>query len=304
MKQPEGLIFNILALLISFGATMISTVVLVSILLRRQWLVHNDILLATNAFIALLTTSTILLSLNIHTFLGEIHVDSYPDSTVCRVRGYLFLFGCIWLFYTFGLQAFGRMLNIIYWKHLILRSVLFTKILIIVVPVILMLMISLSFLFNAVAYVPEDFYCITDFRMWNNYTYLLSIGYVIPIALVVISYTRVIIFLRQASISNHGRQRSIARDVLVLQRLAFIVASLFIFGVPTLAFWFQWIFTKDLNEFAYRIQVLMLAFNMLVLSIALVLINPQLKSSIIFCRRNRIAPAALMNPWNSTCPTV
>ena len=292
MANTGGWILNSAALVASCLGTILSAIVLLCIVSRGRRSLDNNLLLAANTFVPVLLCSSILASLSIGTLLGDSIIYEYPDSIACQVRGYLLLYAFQWLFLSFGLQALGRLFNVIYYQQQApLRSLLITKISIAITPFISLVLFGPHIAIKSVIYEPDEFQCITNFRMWQNYTYMLPAMYLGPISIVVASYGRVIIAVRQSSLrTSNRRQQSMSRDMLILKRIVFIVTALVILGVPTLSIWLEWIFTKRLNSLAYRVQAMTLSVSMLVLSISLALINPQLKILLGISQNNRVVP--------------
>ena len=208
------------------------------------------------------------------------------------MRGYFLLYAFQRVFLSFGSQALERLFNVIYYQQQApLRSLLITKISVAITPFISLALLGPHIAMKSVIYEPDEFQCITNFRMWQNYTYLLTAMYLGPIAIVVASYGRVIIVVRQSSLrTSNRRQQSMSRDMLILKRIVFIVTVLVILGVPTPSIWLEWIFTKRLNSLAYRVQSMTLSVSMFVLSISLARINPQLKILLGVSRNNRVVP--------------
>ncbi|CAF1198064.1 unnamed protein product [Adineta ricciae] len=295
MEQPIGFILVFVALVFCIISIIISSIVLFQVA-RHAWkFPDGNLLLAIENYLAVILCSIILLSLNISAIQGDLKIYIYLDSLACQVRAYALCYAFTWLFHTFALQALGRMSNIIFQHRFVfLRSLRVVKISVVSCPFIPFILFCPLVAFNDMSYESADFQCATNFREVKTYAFLFVVAYCTPVTIVVVCYMAVIRRLTKATLRiQEVSQGAMRRDIVVLRRLVLTVCCLVCTGIPTIAFWFQWVFTRQLYFLAYRIQTVCLSFDMLFLAFSLVLINPQLKSIVTRLHGPRIAPVTV-----------
>ena len=142
-----------------------------------------------------------------------------------------------------------------------------------------------------------DFYCGIPYSNTAGLWYTTGIIYFSPVVYLGLIYARLIIFIRHHSFSTAQAKQKlrVQRDVLVIRRIIFIVNALTMNGLPNVVFLIMTMVDANISGFyyMYRVQWMIPCVGMLVLSIALLIITPQLKRLIIHRftnHRTRVAP--------------
>jgi hypothetical protein len=119
--------------------------------------------------------------------------------------------------------------------------------------------------------------------------------YSIPITITVMTYGRVVKFMKKSSLHNQQhRYATIVRDVMVLQRIVILVGILIVLGLPSAILWIQGLVTGHLHPLTYRIQSIFIAVTMFTLAIAVALINPQVKRLIPLLNKHNTIHAMIV----------
>ena len=258
----------------------ISSIYALIFLTKYVWQQHDiNILLVLNTYIVVSIWSSIQTSLNINAILGDQQWYIYVDSLACQVRGYIYLNMVPWLFITFILQAYIRMLNIISPQEAQRQS--FKKILAVVMIcyVISFLIMTPTFIyFHTIVYMPNEYQCATDLNKWEGNIYMILVFYSVPIEIIVVIYIRVLQHVRKSSIRiRQERKRSAERELRILQRILILIGVLVILGFPSSVLWLESLFRGRMHPITYRIQAFFLGISIFLVAWAVALINPQVK---------------------------
>ncbi len=122
--------------------------------------------------------------------------------------------------------------------------------------------------------------------------WITTVVYGFPVLCLSIIYIRITKFIHQQSNNQTVEvKRRQKREFLVFQRIIILVGTLFILGVPGMILMIICYITGYENPLSYRITWLFYETSMIILSVFIVLMTPQLKN--IFMRRwqrNRVMP--------------
>jgi len=297
MEDIIGFVLIIVALIINILATIFSSYILIYLIEHECRLRDINLLLVINTYIPILICSFIQVSFNIDTVLGDTNIFINIDSIACQVRGYIYLCIAIWLFTSFSLQAYIRMLDIVYPKRTYLRSFMATLIFIVITWFASFPLIIPTIFLKAIVYESSEYQCFIDFRMWKGNTYMIVGFYSIPISIIIIAYVRVVKFMQKSSLRNQqSRQKKIMRDLMVLQRIVILVWALIILGLPSAILWISGIITGQLYSLTYRIQAMFLAFNIFFLTFAVALTNPPVKRLVPLFNKHKATHGIVIHP--------
>jgi hypothetical protein len=143
-----------------------------------------------------------------------------------------------------------------------------------------------------IVYLPTSYYCWIPVKNIRGTLWITTVVYGFPVLCLSIIYIRITKFIHQQSnnqtIEVKRRQK---REFLVFQRIIILVGTLFIPGVPGMILMISCYVTGYENPLSYSITWLMYETSMMILSVFIVLMTPQLKN--IFMRRwqrNRVMP--------------
>ena len=278
MEGSIGLIFSCISLVINIVATIVSSYTL-ACLIYREWRLRDiNVLLVINTYTVVVLWSGIQVSANIFCILGDTQTYVNVDSIACHAHCYVYLYLVTWLFSSFILQAYVRMLNIVRSHHDQLHSMGTVSIWILITYVSSFVLVVPTYFLNVIVYTPTDYQCVVDIRSWKGTLYMFWAFYSIPIGLITGMYIRVIRFVRQSTLRNQQHRQTITgRDLLMIQRILILLLTLIVLGLPSLILWLYSIITGRLYPFTYRLQALSLATSICTLAFAVALTNPQVK---------------------------
>jgi hypothetical protein len=195
----------------------------------------------------------------------------------CQIRTY-FTHVCFCAFYySFVLQAVFRLFRIVFYRHKILQSFGIFVLAIIIQWILSFLFILPNLLLNDFQYLSSEYNCWIHFENIRGLIMVTITIYNNPISIIVTIYIQIIRYTRRAVDVQQRRQRSNKRDIIILKRiviLAFIIVGI---GLPTVAIVLVYLITKYIIPFAYHIQGLSISLGVLVGSISLVFITPQIQ---------------------------
>jgi hypothetical protein len=137
------------------------------------------------------------------------------------------------------------------------------------------------------------------FTNLRSMLWLLFTTFGIPLLLLALIYLRITIFLRRQSnnqilVAVKQRQQ---RDLLFLQRIFILVGLLMSLGSSCIAFVIMLYITGEEYPLMYRVVWFTVAFSMMGLSVAIVIVTPQLKRIVMKkFQQNQIIPVSVIVP--------
>jgi hypothetical protein len=195
----------------------------------------------------------------------------------CQIRTYFAHVCFVAFYYSFVLQATFRLFRIVFYKQRILQSFGVFVLAIIIQWILSFLFILLNLLLNDFKYLSSEYNCWIAFENIRGLIMVMMTIYNNPVVIIFTIYTQIIRYTRRAVHVQLRRQKSNKRDIIILKRiviLAFITVGI---GLPTAIIVLIYLITKYVIPFAYHIQGLSISFGVLVGSISLVFITPQIQ---------------------------
>jgi hypothetical protein len=129
---------------------------------------------------------------------------------------------------------------------------------------------------------PLDYYCGIPYDKTGGLAYMAVAIYLLPVILISIIYARLIFFIRHQTSQTiqTGQRNNAQRDFLVTQRILFTVNILTLPGLPNLVLFVMTSIKPSFSGsfYMYRIQWSCAAVAIFALSIALLMMTPQLKA--------------------------
>ena len=289
MEQIIGFVLACIALIINILATIVSIYAVIFLIWHEWRLRDGNLLLVINTYIAVLICNVIQVYLNIHSILGDMQLYIGTDSFACQARGYVYLYISTWLFNSFNLQAYLRMLRILHLRRTQFQSLWTIMALIVITCFASFLLVIPTIFLKVIVYIPSEYQCRVDLSMWEGNLYMMFGLYSIPIAIIVIIYVRVVKFVRKSSLNNQKCRKvsTTVRDFVVLQRIVILVSILIVLGLPSAILWIYGIATGQLHSLTFRIQAIFLAPDIFILSCAVALTNPPVKRLILLCEKRQ-----------------
>jgi hypothetical protein len=98
-----------------------------------------------------------------------------------------------------------------------------------------------------------------------------------PLTIIFTIYIQIIRYTRRSTHIREIRQHANKRDLIILKRIVILVFIIVGIGLPTVAVVLIYIITKYFIPFAYYIQGLSISFGVLVASVSLIFVTPQIQ---------------------------
>ncbi|CAF1426865.1 unnamed protein product [Adineta steineri] len=279
-------------------ASIVSAIILFIIIYHQ----HNNrikqeerinLILCVNIYLCIFLCSIMLILLNIQTLLGDLY-DLNFDSTQCIFSGYLNLIFIYTLYYGFVTQALYRLCRIVYSTY---RWFQVYWLYIIAVPfqfIIACLIMSPLIIRHDIIYIPDLYQCFIPTHNILGTVWIIVFMYGLPILCLLIIYIHITIHIRQQSTNQTlAVKRRQARDFVVIRRIIILNSILFTLGVPGMILLVINYVTGNELTLNYRITWFSFEVSMILLSILVIVMTPQLKTIVISkWKRNRVIPLA------------
>ncbi len=284
----EGIILAFCA-----SSFLISLITLIIIVIRIRPLTSNvPILLTCNTYITLIGSSLMTLLVMAYGMYSILHPSMSFDDYYCQIRSYFnYVFVCAF-YYSCALQAIFRLFRVIFPQHRTLQSRG-----VFIIAIIIQWLISIIYVFNHLflgdfQYHSDISSCWLSFK--NIRATLIAMAFIYGSPLIVMSliYVRIIRYVRQTVQTQQIRQNANKRDKLVVKRMLVLVLIAMAIGIPTGILLIIYMISSYLTSLAYHIQALSLTSGLVVESIALGLITPQVRE--IFRRNRPIHPVVTL----------
>ncbi|CAF1456969.1 unnamed protein product [Adineta steineri] len=289
----NGFILSSVSLGLNTFACLISCIIFVIIIYHLYYnhVKRKDkitVVLCGHIYLTILIYSSILISMNIRSILGDLYNQSF-DSSWCIFSGYLALIALTLFYMNFLNQAFYRLIRIAYYQNRRFQSL---KLYIILpfIEIIILTCILLCFVIplNGVIYLPNDHFC---YPTLTNIPCILSeavIVYLCPLCCISFIYIHITRFIhQQRNIQTLKIKQRQLRDLLITRRILIIVSLLLILGIPALVLIFMFIITGEEHPLLYRIGLFPVSVSQTGLSVALLFSIRQLKNTVLNLRTTK-----------------
>ena len=164
MKASTGLILSCISLAITIIATFVSSFTLICLIYREWRLRDINVLLVINTYTVIVLWSRIQVSANLFCILGDTRTYVNLDSIACHVHCYVYLYLVTWLFSSFILQAYVRMLSIVRSQQDQLHSLGTVSIWIFITYISSFALVVPTYFLDVIVYTPTDYQCVVDIR--------------------------------------------------------------------------------------------------------------------------------------------
>jgi hypothetical protein len=254
----------------------ITMIILIS--LRIRPLKSNvAILLTCNTYFNSLLVSSIMLLMYSYNLSGNLDPSILYGGRWCQIRTYFAHVCFCALYYSFVLQATFRLFRIVFYKHKILQSFGVFILAIILQWILSFLVILPNILLNDFQYLPLEYNCWIAFQNIRGLVMVMLNIYNNPLSIIFTIYTQIIRYTRRTAQTQQRRINSNRRDIAILKRIVILVSIIVGIGLPTVVIVLIYLISNYVTPFAYHIQGLSISFGVLVASISLVFITPQMQ---------------------------
>ena len=160
-----------------------------------------------------------------------------------------------------------------YWIFVISTPALFLGVNVLIFPLLV---------WRDIIYLPNEHYCYIVLPNIRSTLWIMLFCYLLPVTCLLLIHIRITIFLRQQTINlavvMKERQQ---RDLMIIQRIFVIVGVLFVLGLPGTIVTFMPFITGVSIYLDQRIMLLAAETSLAVLSIAMILMTPQLEKLVV-----------------------
>jgi hypothetical protein len=269
-----------------------SLLILILILIRIRPLAFNvPIILTCNTYIALIGSSFMTLLILILAIKDDRDTSITAQDSYCQIRSYVnYTFICAF-YYSCVLQASFRLCRVVFPQRKVLQSRGMCWLVIIAQWTLASVYILVYLLLADFEYQPEIHSCWLSFTNIRALCIAMAFVYGVPLLIMALIYSRLIRYIRQTAHMQQSRQSSNKRDVLVVKRIIILVLIAMGIGIPTGCLLIVYIISGYKTSLSYHIQALSLTMGLVVESVALAYMTPQVRE-IWAKNRQRIDPVA------------
>jgi hypothetical protein len=219
----------------------------------------------------------------------HLHPSISFDDYYCQVRSYVnYVFIC-GFYYSCALQATFRLFRVVFSKHKILQSCRVFSIVAIVQWIIPIFYILAYFLSKDFEYQPDISSCWLSFKNIRALSIAMAFVYGSPLIMMSLIYVCIIRYIRQTVHTEQIRHNANKRDLIVVKRIILLVLIAMGIGIPTACILIIYMITNYLTSLAYHIQGLSLTTGLVVQSIVLAFISPQIRE-VFKINRHQVHP--------------
>jgi hypothetical protein len=257
---------------------LISITMIILISIRIRPIKSNiPILLTCNTYFTSFLVSFIMLLMYSYNLCGNLDPSMSFGGRWCQIRTYLTHVCFCSLYYSFVLQAIFRLFRIVLHKYKMLRSFNVCIFGIILQWFISFLCILPNILLNDFQYLPLEYNCWIAFKNIRGLIMVMLTIYNNPLTIIFTIYTQIIRYTRRPTQIQQRRQNSNKRDLIILKRIVILVFIIVGIGLPTAGVVLIYIITHYVTPYAYHIQGLSISLGVLVASVSLIFVTPQIK---------------------------
>ena len=287
---------NLAIVLSGIGVTLYSIsfltsfTMLILICLRIHPLKSNvPILLICNTYFNAGLVSGFMLMMYTYTLMGNLDASVSFSGRWCEIRTF-FIHVCFCsLYYSFVLQAVFRLFRIVFYRYRFLQSVGVCLLAVILQWVLSVLFMLPNVLLHDFQYLPSEFNCWIAFQNIRGLIMATIMIFNNPLTIIFNIYTQIIRYTRRTAHMQQRRKNANQRDLAVLKRIVILVFIIVGIGLPTFVVVVIYLITHSIIPYAYHVQGLCIALGVLISSICLVFVTPQIQQ--IFTKsRTQVRP--------------
>lgn len=267
-----------IALIFSASGVLISLLILILIGIYIRPLMSNvHILLICNTYIAMLGSSFVTGSMLVYGLLNTRYSRLSFSNYSCQLQSYInHVFICNF-FYSCALQAVFRLFRVVFWKHRILQTPGVFIVAVFVQWILAILYISVYLFRGSFQYQYNIGSCWLSFKNIPTLVTAALFMYGLPLVIMIGIYTWIIGHIQHTVLIQPIRQQANKRNLFVVKRMITLVLYVMAIGIPSGVIFIIYVISNYLHSLAYHIQVLTLTLGLVVESIALGSITPQIR---------------------------
>ena len=297
-SSSVGILFNLL-LLIIFLYRLLSMKRVSKSSSRQIGLLHT-----MNTYVHLTGILSTLLIMCLRTFYGDFY-SSTRDSMViawhCHFLSYLFSFFGAGVYGSCFLQAIFRYWRIMFSQRIQLLQKPLFHLLLIVMHWILVSLLIFPTIFRSI-YIPSDHVCVIPFDDRWTAAYIASIVTLLPVTGIFILYIKIILYMKNRFQTRKKRKR-MRNDLSTIRRIFFLVMIILQTSSAGVILWILTFFQENLHRLFYRLLRLLVILCMLICSMALLFLSPQLRRILRTSQQQHRAKKRPISSTNTDEPT-
>ena len=235
------------------------------------------IFLVCNTYLCCFLVSAMMLLMYSYTLRGNLDPSAFFGGHWCRMRTYLANVSFGSLYYSFVLQAVFRLFRIVFYRHKFLQSFGACIIGIAMQWILTFLFVLPNLLFDDFQYLAFEYNCWIAFQNIRGLLIAMAVLFNNPLSIIFTIYTQIIRYTRRTAHRNRGRKTANQRDLAVLKRILILVLIIVVIGLPTVVVILIYMISNQVIPYAYHIQGLSIALGVLMASVSLVFVTPQIQ---------------------------
>ncbi|CAF1219203.1 unnamed protein product [Didymodactylos carnosus] len=215
--------------------------------------------------------------MRIQSIRGNLYNISQNNQWCTIIAYFCFSFISV-VYYTYCLQAFYRLIRVVFYKKKFLKSYSIYVFLCILTWLIGFLVILPLLTLNTIEYLPNDYYCHLPFHNFPVITYGFLIIYILPICLVSIIYRWIVVSVRRPLLNKPIIRLQNMRDFKIVKKIYLNISSVILSAFIGLIFLIISWLTGHLNSMTYCLGWLCASFSFLFQSLIVIYSTPQLEN--------------------------
>ncbi|CAF3688436.1 unnamed protein product [Adineta steineri] len=242
---------------------------------RRIGVLHS-----MNTYIHIIGETSIFLIMSSRTLYGDLHLHIKEESAPswhCRLLNYLMSMFAAGIYGSCFVHAVFR-----YWRimkpHRRLYRTFSFHLQLIFLHIIYIIVISIPVWFRAI-YLSSENYCLNHFNDTWISIYISITATVLPIFGIVIVHFKIVMYMKQ-NWQSRKRWKRMERDLLMIKRLLLVVVVLSNTSGAAILLWLLMYIQKFLHPLSYRLLCFIIEIGMLICSITLLIVSPQLRRAL------------------------
>ena len=230
-----------------------------------------------NTYINLIGILSTLLSTCLQTLHGDVYFNAQHRSSIswhCHLLSYLFtLFGA-GVYGSCFLHTLFRYWRIMHHPRILLQNPIFHLLLIFIHWILISLLLIPTI--PRSSYIPSDHVCLIPFDDRYTAAYISSIVTVLPVSGIFLLYMKIILYMKHHFQTRQERKRT-RHDRSMIRRIFILVIMIFQTSSTGVILWILTFFQENLHRLFYRLLRLLVILCMLICSMALLFLSPQLR---------------------------
>ncbi|CAF0864467.1 unnamed protein product [Rotaria sordida] len=279
-----AIILNLSGFVLSLFTSIFAIILCLFILVQRRYRQNLEFFIYATTFFAVSLFSLLLFLLNARSLRLDYSIGYDGDSIMCRLHGYFLCVTASATFNGYCLQAASRLIHIVYRQHVWLRTFK-VHLLAVIFNWLLACFLMCPYLIfeDLLIYIPSENYCIIPFTNLPGKIYIVLSAFLIQFGFISLVYFRLVVFLHHSVVRNANREFAVVKSIFY----TFLIMGTM--GILNGIVWVIYLFTNYLYPMSYRLQLLSYSISALIITVAIIILNPRIRC-LVFVRKRSIIP--------------